>query len=65
LAFVLYWLVCVLLTGLAILIAYLDVRALRYRTRQEQRELFEATLKKIEAEAKERPKDRDRGKGGS
>jgi hypothetical protein len=55
LAFVLYWLVCLVLTCLAILIAILDARALRYRIRQEQRDLFESTLREIETEAKSRP----------
>ena len=64
LAFVFYWMVCFGLTGLAILIAFLDARALQQRTRQEQRRLFEATLKEIEAEAKNRPRRRDRGQGG-
>jgi hypothetical protein len=65
LAFVFYWMVCFALTGLAILIAFLDARALQQRTRQEQKRLFEATLKEIEAEAKNRPHRRDRGKGKS
>jgi|SRR4051812_6403785 hypothetical protein len=47
-----YWLVCFLLTGLAVLIAFLDVRALQYRIREEQRDLLETTLKKIEKETK-------------
>jgi hypothetical protein len=55
LAFIAYWLLCFGLTGLAMLVAFLDARALQRRTRQEQRELFEATLKEIEAEAKTRP----------
>ena len=61
LAFIAYWLVCFGLTGLAILVALLDARALRRRTRQEQRALFEATLREIEAETKggpHRPGDR-------
>jgi len=64
-ASVLYWLVCFVLTGLAILVAFLDARALQHRTRQEQRELFETTLKEIETEAKNRPRRRDRSKGRS
>jgi len=55
LAFIFYWLICLGLTGLAILIAFLDARALQRRTRQEQRELFETTLKEIETEAKAKP----------
>jgi hypothetical protein len=51
-AFVAYWLLCFVLTGLAVLVAFLDARALQRRTRQEQRDLFAATLKDIETEAK-------------
>jgi hypothetical protein len=60
LAFFAYWLVCFGLTGLAILIAFSDARALRHRIRQQQRELFEDTLKEIEAEAKTRSRRTDR-----
>jgi len=49
-----YWPVCFLLTGLAVLAALRDVRALQTRARQEQRDLLESTLKEIETEAKER-----------
>jgi len=62
-AFFAYWLACFGFTGLAILIAFVDARALRHRTRQQQRDLFEATLKEIEAEAKKssrRPNHRQR-----
>jgi hypothetical protein len=60
LAFIFYWLVCFGLTGLAILIAFLDARALQRRTRREQRELFETALKEIETEARARPGRPDR-----
>jgi membrane protein implicated in regulation of membrane protease activity len=60
LAFFAYWLVCFGFTGLAILIALVDARALRYRIRQQQRDLFEATLKEIEAEAKAKSRRPDR-----
>jgi len=43
------------LTTLAIIIAFLDVRALQRRIHQEQRELLDTTLKKIECEAKNKP----------
>jgi hypothetical protein len=64
LAFILYWLACFGLTGLAILIAILDVRALRLRMRAEQHELFTKTLKEIktEARAKSHPPDRRGGR---
>jgi hypothetical protein len=51
-SFLLYWLVCFLLTGSAIFAAFLDVRALQQQIRQEQRELLDVTLKKIEREAR-------------
>ena len=53
-SFLLYWLICLALTGLAILMAFLDVRALRRRIRQEQHDLLESTLTKIETEARSR-----------
>jgi hypothetical protein len=43
-----YRLVCLFFTMLAICVAFLDVRALRRSTREEQRALFENTLQKIE-----------------
>ena len=65
LAFIFYWLGCFILTGLAIVIAFLDARALRRQTHQEQHDLFEATLKQIETEAKARRGRRDRRRRGS
>ena len=59
------WRVCFGLTGLAIVIAFLDARALQRRTHQEQRDLFEKTLKQIEAEAQARPRRPDRKQGKS
>jgi 4-hydroxybenzoate polyprenyltransferase len=52
LAFLFYWFVCFALAGLAIFTAYLDMRALQRRSRQEQRDLLDATLKDIEKDAK-------------
>ena len=51
-SFVLYWLICFVLTGLAMVTAFRDLRALQQRTRQQQRELLETTLKQIETEAR-------------
>jgi hypothetical protein len=50
--FLIYWLICFLFTGTAIIVAFLDARALQHRTRREQRDLFEATLRQIEKEAR-------------
>ena len=51
-AFIIYWLGCFLLTGLSILVAFWDLRALRNRTRQQHRDLLQTTLKKIETDAR-------------
>jgi hypothetical protein len=56
LGFLLYWLVCLLLTGAAIFVAYVDVVALQRRSRREARELLESTLSEIESEAKKKPR---------
>jgi len=53
--FLVYWGGCFALTGVAFLIAFLDVLTLRRRLREEQRELLDKTLRKIEAEAREKP----------
>jgi hypothetical protein len=55
-----YWLVVFLLTGAAILVAFLDLRALRRQTRQEHRELFEEALKQIQAEVQSKPRPGNR-----
>ena len=52
--FVLYWLLCLILTTAAIMIAFLDARALRRQTREEARDLLQTTLKEIETDAKAR-----------
>lgn len=53
--FLLYWLLCLALTGGAIVVAYLDVRAVQQRGRREARELLETTLSQIERDARTRP----------
>ena len=65
LGFMLYWLVCFVFTGVAILFAFLDARALQRRIRREQRDLLDSTLKKIEAEAKTKPPQPERKRSGS
>jgi hypothetical protein len=54
--FLLYWLLCLALTGAAIVIALIDLRAQRQGARQERRELLETTLKDIEVQALTRAK---------
>ena len=58
---VIYWPVCFLLTGLAVIAALRDVRALQNRAREEQRDLLESTLKEIETEARSKGRE-PRGK---
>ncbi len=45
--FVVYWLICFVMTGLAIVVALLDLRATRRRSRAERRDLLERTWKDI------------------
>lgn len=61
-AFLLYWLACIVLTGLAMAVALLDARALRERTRREERALLENTLKDIVDDARKRPQGPSPGK---
>jgi hypothetical protein len=56
LGFVLYWTLCFGFTCGAIVIAFLDVRALGLRTRKEQHDLLESTLKKIQTDARNKRK---------
>src|SRR5437879_6506364 len=64
-AFVVYWLICFVLTGLAIVVAFRDARAVQDVVKTEQRTLLESTLKDIESEARSRQKrtKRNGGKG--
>jgi hypothetical protein len=52
--YLLYWLLCLVLTSLAILIAFADVRATSHEIRRQERALLEDTIKEIETEAKNR-----------
>lgn len=52
--FILYWLACFVLAGLALAAAILDLSAVRREARAEQRELLQTTLLDIEAEKKRR-----------
>jgi hypothetical protein len=56
LGFLFYWLMCFILTGVAALVALRDLRDLKHRTRQLERELLESTLKDIENESRIRKK---------
>lgn len=50
LTFVFYWLICTLITGLTLLIALLDMRAVRRRSRQEEKELIHDVFREITEE---------------
>jgi hypothetical protein len=53
-AFVLYWLVCLVCTALAILFAFLDVTGIQRQAREEQRELLEKTIQQIARQKQEK-----------
>jgi hypothetical protein len=53
-ALLVYFLLCLSLTALAMSAALLDLRALRRQSRDKQRDLFQETLKSIEKDAKSR-----------
>jgi len=55
-AFLVFWLICLLCTCLALLVAFLDVAAIRRRTREEQRALLENTLQEIARQTKSKSK---------
>jgi hypothetical protein len=54
-AFLLYWLVCFLFTFAAIIVALIDLRAVRRQTREDTQELFEKTLGDLEPQQDEKP----------
>jgi hypothetical protein len=58
--FVLYWLACVVLTALAMLVALADAGAQLARTRSEHRELIEHTIQEIQEDAESRSRRRKR-----
>ena len=66
LGFLLYWVICLGLTGCAVAVAFLDVHRLKQVTRTEQRKLFETTVKEIVADAETKPRrtgEAEHGKG--
>jgi hypothetical protein len=56
LTFVVYWLACFGLTGMAMLVAILDLRAIRQRTQEEQRVFLEKAVKEIETKSRANPR---------
>lgn len=45
--FLLYWMVCLVLTALAIVFAFLDVAGVQRQAREQQRELLQKTIHEI------------------
>ena len=62
LGFVIYWMVCFAFVGLALVMAFLDMRSLQNQTREEQRRLLETTIQEIQTDA--RSKQRRNGRNG-
>jgi hypothetical protein len=57
-AFLIYWLICFLLTGLAAILALVDMMIIRRQSREEQRELIRTTLEQAEKDSKDLDKSR-------
>lgn len=58
--FLYYWLVCMVVTAMALIIALLDLRAVRLRSQKEQAELVNRALREIESEKRRRAGDEKR-----
>ena len=54
--FLLYWGACLALTVVAILIAFIDMRAVQYQLRQEKHELIQSTIENIQKDARTKAK---------
>lgn len=54
--FLTYWLVCFLFTGLAAIFALTEMAVIRYKSRDEQRDLIKETLEQAEKDANETKK---------
>ena len=63
LEFSLYWLGCLLATGLAIVAAFRELRALQRQSLEEQHRLFQATLEQIAREARTKAQHGQPGPG--
>ena len=63
--FLIYWLVCLVFTALAMWVAFLDAAALRERMRSERRSLLEQMLEDVASDKrKSRDKPPPRGRKG-
>lgn len=60
--FVLYWLICIALTGLAFLVALLDFWIIRRRGRVEQQDLLKEAMEDIDFSGEKPPQRSDGGK---
>ena len=49
-----YWFICFLFTGAAMLVAVVDLLVVRTQSRQQRRELLEATIREVEEEQRQR-----------
>ena len=58
-AYLVFWLICMMFTGLAMLTALLDIRAVRRRTRDQQRDLLEDVLDKRKADSDDKTGESD------
>ncbi len=45
--FLLYWMICFVFTGMAIVFAFLDVAGVQRQAREQQRELLDKTIREI------------------
>jgi membrane protein implicated in regulation of membrane protease activity len=61
-SFLVYWAVCFLFTGLAILFAFLDVAGVQRQAREQQRELLEKTIQEIARQKEARAGRPDSGR---
>ncbi|HEY5915720.1 MAG TPA: hypothetical protein VJA21_34475 [Verrucomicrobiae bacterium] len=59
--FLIYWLACLALTGLAIAVALADARATGIELRRQNRELIDQTVKGIQEKAIEKKNQRQNG----
>jgi hypothetical protein len=58
-AFLIYWFACFLFTFAAMIVALLDVQAIRRQSAEETRRVFERSLANLEREASSPPIDRN------
>ena len=62
LGFLVFWFLCFVFTMAAVAVAFWDLAAVRRRTRDEQRELVESTLKEFAHRKNQNSKERSSGR---